>query len=125
VSYASPDDLQPWIHYYGVSFPSDPERLLRLATADVQRHLGAMWDIGSLEVEQAQALRDATSVQAAFRIAQGTETLLGVDDGVAAVGGMSFSVRPIPRFSVEASELLAGIGLYVRSATVEPVADES
>lgn len=120
MSYATVDDLRPWLDYYSLGFPPDAERLLTLATRDVQRHLGAEWDIALLLPEQAEALRDACCVQACFRLAQGAETLLGVDDGVSAVGGMSFSVRPIPRFSIEASELLGGLGLYARSGTIAP-----
>ena len=120
--YATVDDLEDWAAFYSVTLPpsdADKERLLRLATKDVQRYLGADWDVLLLEPEQVEALRDATCVQACFRTGQGGEFALGLDDGLASIGGVSFSVRTPPRFSSEAAELLAGLGLFARSGTVQ------
>lgn len=119
--YATPEDLAEAAEFYGVSIPSaNVERVLDLATRDVQRHLGAQWVPLLLEPEQVEALRDATCAQACFRAGQGGEFALGLDDGLAAIGGVSFSTRTPPRLSAEAAETLAGYGLFVRSGTVEP-----
>lgn len=119
-AYADIDTLQSWAQFYDVELPStdDCERLLDLATRDVQTFLGARWVVADLEPEQVTALRDATAVQATFRVAQGGEFTLGVDDGLASIGGVSFSTRTPARLSPEAEELLAGMALYVRSGTV-------
>ena len=122
MSYATVDDLRERSAFYGVTIPDDAEHLLELATRDVQRALGAEWDPALLEPEQVDALREATVVQACFRASQGGELALGVDDGLAAIGGVSFSTRTPPRLSPEADEVLAGRGLFVRTGTV-PLAD--
>lgn len=121
--YATADDLEQAAEFYGVSIPADTpsrERLLALASRDIARYLGADWDPLLLEPEQIAALRDATCAQAVFRSGQGGEFFIGLDDGVASVGGLTFSTRTPPRLSVEAAELVAGLGLYARSGTVEP-----
>ena len=119
--YATLVELRAVAKLYGVTVPSDDDEagwLLDLATRDVQRALGAEWDVALLDPEQVEALREATVVQAVFRQAQGSHLALGIDDGVAALGGISFSTRTPPRLSPEANELLAGLGLYARSGTV-------
>jgi hypothetical protein len=125
VSYATPDHLDGWADLYGVQVPhGQAERLLELATRDVQRHLGAEWDTDDLEPEQVAALCDGTCAQACFRIGQGGSHALGLDDGLASIGGVQFSMRTPPRFSPEAAELLAGLGLYVRTGTVPLAVDD-
>ncbi len=127
--YATPADLEAWARFYEVEIPAasaegDPrERLLELATADVIRFLGAAWPLELVEPEQAQALIDATAIQATFRAAQGGELSLGMDDGIASMANISFSLRTPPRFSPEASEALAGMGLLAKSGTVAPPLD--
>jgi len=118
--YATADDLLPWCAHFGVAFPDDAARLLDLATRDVQRHLGAAWVLSLVDADQRAALVMATAIQAAWRAGQGADSLLGLDDGVSSIGGMSFSVRSAPRFSPQASELLSGLGLFARSGTVAP-----
>ena len=119
--YADPPDLEAWATFYGVPVPPDAEqeRLLDLATRDVQRHLGAAWDAALLPVVQADALRQACAVQALFRYAQGDDAALGLDDGIAAVGPLQLSRFAPPRFSPEAAEVLAGLGLFAKSGTVD------
>jgi len=123
-AYALPADLDPWGEHYGIPLPPMGERgrLLDLATRDVIRHLGAAWDADVVPVVQADALRQATAVQAVFRAGQGNDLALGLDDGLASVGPLSFSLRVPPRFSPEAGELLAGLGLYAHTHTVTPLA---
>lgn len=121
MSYATVAYLRELALFYGVTVPTadaDCERLLSLATRDVDRYLGAAWDVADLTAEQVEALADATAAQACFRAGQGGEFTLGLDDGVAAIGGVSFSTRTPPRFSPEAADLLAGLGLFARSGTV-------
>jgi hypothetical protein len=130
--YATRQDVLTWMEFYGVAPLDDNapyqyaepqailDRLLEVATRDVQRFLGFAWDLALLDADQADALRDATAQQAAFRVAQGLETGLGTDDGLASAGPLNFSLRPVPRFSPEAAERLAGYGLFARSGTVPP-----
>ena len=123
MSYATVPELRVAAQVYGVSLPDDDacEHLLDLATRDVQRHLGARWEPLLLLPEQVAALRDGTVAQACFRAGQGGDFALGLDDGVASIGGVTMSLRTPPRFSQEAAEALADLGLYVRSGTVEAV----
>jgi hypothetical protein len=51
--------------------------------------------------EQADALADACAVQAVFRLSQGPDLMLGADDGLASVGGVTFSLRDARRLSPE------------------------
>lgn len=120
MSYATPADLEAAATFYGVTPPPAAQRarLLELASADVDRHLGASYAGLVVLAEQADALRDATAVQALYRAAQGGDLALGLDDGLASVGPLSFSLRTPARFSPEATDLLAGVGLYARSGTV-------
>jgi len=120
--YATPSDLAEWTAFFGLEFPNDPERLLDLSSMDVARWLGVGWDPASplLETEQRDALRDGACVQACYRIAQGHQELLGVDDGVSSLGSISFAQREVVRFSPEAAGLLSGMGLLVRSGCAEP-----
>lgn len=123
MTYASAADLAEAAEFYGVAIPTDTEareRLLKLATRDVQRRLAAEWSVLLLEPEQVEALRDATAIQAVYRAASGGEQNLALDDGIAALGGVSFSRFSPPRLSPEADEALAGYGLYARSGTVAP-----
>ena len=121
MSWATPADLRSWATEYRVTVPDDPERLLELATGDVASYLGARWDLALLEPEQVQALTNATCVQALFRIEQGGQLMLGADDGIAAVGPVSFRSGATPRLSPEVPVLVAGLGLYARSGTVDPL----
>jgi hypothetical protein len=118
VRYAERAALAPWAAFYNVELPNgeDCDRLLDLATGDVIRHLGAAWDPVFLDPDEVAALSDATAIQACFRAGQG-DAALGLDDGLASVGGMSFSLRVPPRFSPEAAERVAGHGLLARTGT--------
>jgi len=120
--YATAADLVETATFYGLTPPpaADRERLLALAEADIVRHLGAVWDPDVLPPAQNGALRQATAVQALFRAEQGPEAVLGLDDGLASVGPLAFSLHRPPRLSPEAVDLLAGLGLFTRSGTVLP-----
>ena len=123
MTYATVAELALAAEFYGV-FAPEPKaavRLLERATRDVQTYLGAEHHPGLLDGEQAAALRDATCAQALYRHEQGNP--LALDDGLASVGPLSFSMRPAPRFSPEAAEQLAGLGLFARSGTVWPPLD--
>jgi len=71
-----------------------------------------------LKPEQVAAIDQAVALQVIFASAMGPEDLLGVDDRIAAVGGLSFAPRPAPRVSEAAREALADVGLVQRSGTV-------
>ena len=119
--YADVERLKSRGEFYGVQVPTTADAaapLLKLATADVSRWLGARWVTTTLEPEQVDALADGCAIQAC-RVAQGPEFSVGADDGLAAIGGVTFSTRTPARFSPGAAEALAGYGLYVRSGTVE------
>lgn len=125
MSYASIAELRDAAEHYGVTLPSGDaakQRLLDRAARHVDQFLGATYDPLDplLEPDQIQALKDGTVAQAAYLAAMGGESALGVDDGIASLGGVSFSVRQPARFSAEAAELLSGVGLFARSGTVEP-----
>lgn len=119
--YADPERAQEFADLYGVVLPHEPAltRLLELATLDLNRHLGAAYVPAELDPEQAEALADATAMQACFRVEQGP-LQLGTDDGIAQYADVSVSLRPIPRLSIEARERVAGMGLFLRSGTVPP-----
>lgn len=127
MSYAEPADLAAVCEVYAIPTPRDERAawLLEQASLDVDRHLGVTgqpYDVDELDADAANALKTATALQAAFRIAQG-ELMLGADDAVAVAGPISFSMRQPPRFAAEAAERLAGWGLYARSGTVETADD--
>jgi hypothetical protein len=127
VSYATSDDLRALAALYAVQVPTESAvttKVLEMASQDVDRHLGVPggYVVESLHADQVDALRDATAMQAAFRLEQGP-LQLGSDDGIASVDGMSFSLRSLPRFSADAAERLAGMGLMRRSGTL-PVEDD-
>ena len=122
--YATFAQLQGWAAFYGVTVPATDaaaQPLLKLASRDVDNYLGTAWNPLLLAPEQVAALADGAAIQAVFRSGQGAEFSLGLDDGIAALGGVSFSIRQPARFSPDAAEALAGFGLFVRSGTVETV----
>lgn len=118
--WATPADLVQASEFYGTTPPplAHREKLLRLASADVARHLGAEHDPLLLFPDQVEALRDAACAQALYRFGQ--DAALGLDDGLASVGPLVVSLRQPPRFSPESGEILADQGLYLRSGTVTP-----
>ena len=120
--YAEADDLTHWGAFYGVVLPTDRaarETLLDLATADLVRYLGKAWDLSLLDADVAHSLSNATCVQACFRAGQGPDAMLALEDGITTVGPLAISSRPAARVSVEAVELVTGLGLYARSGTVD------
>ena len=125
-SYATLAQLQAVAATYGVVIASDDEgqRALDLASGDLDSFLVGTGpvDTDSLSDEQMDALTDATCIQACFRIAQGGELMLGLDDGVASLGIVSFSLRTPARLSPEASDRVSGIGLLKRSGCAPPPA---
>lgn len=120
-AYANVSEARLVLKQYRVPDPgtSDLQPVLDAAARDVDRHLAASYAPGMLPAAQAEALRDATCVQAAFRLEQ-ADLLLGADDGIAGIGPITVSLRSPPRFSVEAAERLAGLGLMRRSLTAPP-----
>ncbi len=119
MTYATLDDLRAVAAAY--SLPDDDATSLRaldLASHDLDRHLGATYALDLQTPERAAALVDACAIQAAFRLAQGGSIMLGEDEGLASVGGVTFSLREPRRLSAEAVERVAGLGLYARSGTV-------
>jgi hypothetical protein len=123
MTYADEAHFRTVCEIYGVVPPPPRDAvipfLLAQASRDIDRYLGARYDVADVSTEQAEALRDACAMQAAFRVEQGP-LMLGTDDGVASYGDVSMSMRSIPRLSPEAADRLAGEGLYARSGTVEP-----
>lgn len=110
----------------------DVERLLERAERDVDRVLGPYppdpatglkFDPGELTTAQRGALARATCAAAEFVLAQGPELLTGADDGVAAAGSVSYSLRPAPRQAPRLLEELAGHGLIARTLTALPTQD--
>jgi hypothetical protein len=127
VSYCTPTQLEDVARLYGMQHhvPHVDAALLDAASRDVDRYLGAPggYDVSLLDPEQGDALRDATATQALFRLEQGA-LLLGTDDGISSVQGMSFSLRALPRFSAEAADRLVGTGLFRRTGSL-PIGDVS
>jgi hypothetical protein len=125
VVYATPDDLKPVAARYCVSpIPGDTEALgvLELASRDLDRFLLGVgtFDPLLLTPDQLAALNGATCVQACFRLEQGAELELGLQDNLASVGPLSFSLRDPRRLSPEAAEIVSGVGLYRRSGCAAP-----
>jgi len=139
-TYATVGDLRAYTVDSGVGLPpvdaagdAQLDRLLVRAERDVDRQLGfyiidaatgLKFSPAALTVfpmAQRDALRRATCAQAEFRLAQGEDVegmMIGADDGVAAVGPVSFSRFPVPRIGPKVAEELAGSGLVVWSGTV-------
>ena len=90
--------------------------MLGFAARYVERFCGRVWADTPEDISEAQAaaLRTAVALQAAFRSEQ-ADLMLGSDDGLASSGSVSFSLRPVPRFSADAIERLQGTGLIVRA----------
>jgi hypothetical protein len=97
------------------------ERLLTQAEGDVAVHaLGTrVLDLDLLTPAQRGALARATVRQAIWRANMDGSDLLGVQDNLAAVGGITFSRDPVPRFSPAALEEVALHGL-IRRAPMAP-----
>jgi hypothetical protein len=116
--YATPQDVRAACALYATPAPDDAtaEHLLALAARDVERFLGTGYadTLDDLTDAQRDALRDATATQAAFRAEMGP-LMLGADDNIASTGNVSFSLRPLPRMSIDAAERLSGLGLIVRA----------
>lgn len=134
-SYATPAELRAYLlDNPAVRAPADDaaaERLLQRAEHDVDRQLGTTTRdpvsglafgqaaLAALSVGQLDALMRATCAAAEFRLLAGEEILVGSEDGIAAVGGLSFSQRPPRRIAPKVAEELAGSGLVSWSGTVE------
>lgn len=140
MAYASEDDLRGYVSDDAV-LPTDPEdmaAMLHAASRDVDALLAPLAvdaDEGlkvsgalaaGLSAAQAAALVRACCAAAEWRLVQGDEELVGGADGIASVGGISFTGGPLPRPpGPKVIEELAGL-LPVRSGTVapdEPAAD--
>jgi hypothetical protein len=119
VSYATLDQLKATAPAYQVALPDDPtaQRCLDLASHDLDAALIGTGPVDTTQLTQDQldALTDACSIQACFRIQQGGDQMLGLDDGIASVAGISFSLRTPARLSPEAADRVAGMGLLRRS----------
>ncbi len=121
MSYAVAEDLSAYASLLGIPVPVGGPELLAAASRDVDVYMGTSYpDPTILLSAQALALSRATCAQACFRDLQGGEDLLGLDDGVAALAGVSFTGRPSPRWTPLVAEELAGSGLVTRSGTVLP-----
>ena len=107
---------------YSVPVGSDAQRALETASRDLDSHLlgSGTFDVTLLTAEQVDALREATCIQVCFRALQGPEVMLGEDDGVSAVGPVSFTQREPHRLSPEAAARVAGQGLMRRSGCATP-----
>jgi hypothetical protein len=128
-TYATVADLRAYVLDSGVLVAHDDpsaERVLQRAERDVDRLLGPYpvlttgrkRDPVLLTAPQQQALARATCAAAEFRIAMGEDELVGVEDGIAAAGPVTFSKNPITRVAPKALEELAGSGLVTYSGTV-------
>lgn len=121
MTYATAEQLSAYASLLATPVPARGAELLAAASRDVDVYLGTTYpDALLLLPEQVAALAAATCAQALFRDQQDAEQVLGVDDGVTAMAGVSFSGRPSPRWSPLVAEELAGSGLVVRTGTVLP-----
>ena len=124
MSYATLADLRNVAAIYGVLIPSDDDaqQALDLASHDLDLALLGVgtFDITVLTPTQVDALSDACAIQACFRLQQGGDLMLGTDDGVSAVGAISFSRQTPARLSPEAADRIAGLGLLRRSGCAPP-----
>jgi hypothetical protein len=124
VSYATLDQLKATAPAYQVPVPDDPtgQRCLDLASHDLDVALigtGPV-DTSTLTTDQLDALADACAIQAIFRLGQGPEMMLQLDDGLASAGGVTFSLRTPARLSPEAADRITGMGLLRRSGCAPP-----
>lgn len=128
--YATPAQVRAYVQGSGVIVPADDGevgRLIERAEREIDLVLGP-WprfsngrklDPPALSVTAREALQRATAAQVEFDSAMGADVLVGAQDGIAAIGGISFSRDPLPRTAPRAVEELAGHGLLIRSGTVE------
>ena len=69
---------------------------------------------------QRAALARATVEQAIYRIMRSESEMAQPEDGIAAVGGITFASNPPPRLGPAVLEALQGAGLYRRSGSAPP-----
>lgn len=121
MSYATVGDLEAYARLLGLSAPAGGVDLLEAASRDVDRICRRRnIPVDLLQADARAALSRATAAAALFRAEMGGEAVLGVDDGLASIGPVSFSARPPQRWSTLVVEELAGFGLLARSGTVAP-----
>lgn len=119
----------------GVALPAqdaEVERLIARGQRDVDGligpHLrdpttGLKLDPVTLSVAQASALARATAAAVEWRVAQGEENLLGIDDGTTniAVAGLTMGLGPGPRPpGPKVAEELRGYGLMLTQLCASP-----
>jgi len=135
-TYASAELLRAYAAPSGVLLPADDaelEALLERAERDVDRLLGpyAVDPLTGLKLDplelapaQAGAVARATCAAAEYRSAIGEDGWIEARDGLTAVGGLSFDLRPLVRASPKALEELAGHSLLLRSGCALPDSPE-
>jgi hypothetical protein len=123
-SYATLEELRVVAAAYQVVVGSDDEaqRALDLAARDLDLFLIGVGTLDTTQLtdDQADAVSDATCIQACFRIQQTPDLMLGLDDGISSVGPLSFSPRTPARLSPEAEDRVTGLGLLKRSGCAPP-----
>lgn len=126
-TYAGAELLRAYCAASGVVLPAtaaELDALIERAERDIDRLLGPYpidpltgLKLDPLEVTPAQAgaLARATCAAAEYRVAVGEDAWIEARDGLTAVGGLSFDLRPLPRVAPKALEELSGHALLLRS----------
>lgn len=138
-TYATAGDLRAYPVDSGVGLPpvdaagdAQLDRLLVRAERDVDRQLGfyiidaatglkfspAALTVFPMRSATPSSERRALKPSSALLREDVEGMMIGADDGVAAVGPVSFSRFPVPRIGPKVAEELAGTGLVLWSATV-------
>jgi hypothetical protein len=128
-AYADTQDLETLAADLDFRLTGDEDfrsRLLDQAARDLDAQvLGISYEgeLDELTEEQRDGLRRATTAQALFRSEMQGEWALGIDDGLASVGSLSFWRLPQPRISPAATEAVSGLGLIARRLCASPTLD--
>lgn len=135
LTYATTADLSAYIEDVPATYVPLPDeggreafltRFLERAERDIDRIVGPWplyesgrkFDPEDLTAPQQEALKRATCAAAEYRIATGEGELIGAEDGIASVDGISFTSRPLARIGPKVTEELSGAGLILYSGTL-------
>jgi hypothetical protein len=121
-AYATTEQLADYAQTLGVPTPGNSDALLDAASRDLDVVLVgvASLDTSTLDADQLAALARGCCAQAIYREVQGPSTVIGEDDGLAAAGGITFSLRTPARVSALAIEEVTGHRLLTRSGCAPP-----
>jgi hypothetical protein len=123
VSWATPEELRALAADLKVPAPADDDqaqRLLDQAARDLEAYVLGARDLvlDALSDGQRDALSRAACMQALWRSRMDKDDVLGVDDRLASIDGITLAPRPSARYSTAAAAELALHGLVARSGTV-------